>query len=366
MKDQSWAVLEESWTEINQAMGSLILCYHHINYADRITPEEFEENIKILIERGFKPIKLSEIYGFIEDKQSPPSKTVHITFDDGYADNYLFAFPILQKYGFYATIFVIANKVVSGIQRGTYDDLVGMSISDQIKNLEAKSKYISWEELKIMINSGLIEVGSHSLNHRACFSSSRVHKFNSDNSYEWFLELTNDKRLGIPIYEKKWDCATLCMKDDHRIRDYLANFVKERDGVLFFKKPNAQRILHREFKKVTKKYKPKFEYESHEEKLKRVETEVKESKKIIEENLGINVDFFCYPWGDYDVDVIYELQKNNYKAALTLNVGLVEKDSYPYLLPRIEVRNSKWLKKRLKIYSSSTVSKIYSKLYRII
>ena len=42
-------------------MGSLILCYHHINYGERITPEDFEENLKILKNDGFKAIKLKEI-----------------------------------------------------------------------------------------------------------------------------------------------------------------------------------------------------------------------------------------------------------------------------------------------------------------
>jgi len=347
-------------------MGSLILCYHHINYGERITPEDFEENLKILKDAGFKPIKLKEIYEFLENDESPPEKTVHITFDDGYADNYLYAYPILKKYGFFATIFVIASKVTEGLKRATYDQLVGMNIADQVKELEEKSRFVSWEELTEMVESGIFEVGSHSLNHRACFCCNKVHKFNPDNSYEWFIDLTNDRRLGVPIYEKKWDCATLCMKDDLGLRDYLANYVKEHGGVLFFKRPNAQKILMKEFKRYIKKYGVKFSFETREEKLKRVEREIKESKRIIEEKLGQKVDFFCYPWGDYDVDVIYELQRQSYKAGLTLNVGLVENDTYPFLFPRVEVRSFKWLKKRLTIYSSSTLSKIYSKIHRAI
>ncbi len=347
-------------------MGSLILCYHHINYGERITPEGFEENLKILKDSGFKPIKLNEIYEYLRKGKSPPEKTVHITFDDGYADNYLYAYPILKKYGFFATIFVIANKVVEGLKRATYDQLLGMNIANQVKELEEKSKYVSWEELTEMIESGIFEVGSHSLNHMACFCCDKVHKFNPDNSYEWYIELTNDRRLGVPIYEKKWDCTTLCMKDDFALRNHLANYVKEHGGVLFFKRPNAQNILMKEFKKYTKKHEIKFGFETQEEKLERVETEIKESKRIIEEKLWRKVYFFCYPWGDYDSDSIYELQRQNYKAGLTLNVGLVEKDTYPFLFPRVEVRSSKWLKKRLKIYSSSTLSRIYSKIHRSI
>jgi len=347
-------------------MGTLILCFHRINYNERISPEEFETIIEILIEENFKPIKLKDAFGYLERGESPPKRTVHITFDDGYSDNYLFAYPILKKYQFYATIFVIANKVASSIKRATYDELVGMNIADQLKSLEAKSKFVSWEELKTMVDSGIFEVGSHSLNHRACFSSNRVHKFNDGNGYEWFFELTNDRRLGVPIYEKKWDCATLCMKDDIALRNHMAEFVKEKGGILFMNKPIAQKLLKKEFKRYIKKQKPEFVYESKKEKLKRTEREIKESKELIEENLGAKIDFFCYPWGDYDVDVIYELQKNNYKAGFTLNVGLLEKNNYPYLLPRVEVRSAKWLKKRLKIYGTNSMAKIYSKIHRLL
>ncbi len=345
-------------------MGSLILCYHHINYNERITPEEFEENIKTLIEYGFKPIKLSEILEYLKNRKSPPSKTVHITFDDGYADNYLFAYPILKKYGFYATVFVIAAKIIEGIKRATYDELVGMNISDQIKNLQEKSKYISWDELSLMIDSGLVEIGSHSLNHRACFCCPKVHKFNCDNSYEWFLELTKDKRLGIPIYKKKWDCATVCMEDSLAVRDHMAEFVKKNGGVLFFKKKNAQKILLKEYKRFVKKNKIEFFYEPLENKIKRIQNEVIESKKVIEEKLGKKVDSFCYPWGDFDADVVYELIRAKYQAALTLEVGLVNKNSYPFLLPRVEVKSNQWLKRRLKIYSNDLTAKIYSRIHR--
>ena len=347
-------------------MGTLILCFHKINYGEKITPDDFEEILQILIEEGFKPIKLKEAFGYLEKGLSPPKRTVHITFDDGYSDNYLFAYPILKKYQFYATIFVIANKVANGIKRATYDELMGMNIADQLKSLEAKSKYVSWQELKTMMDSDIFEVGSHSLNHKACFSSSKVHKFNDGNGYEWFFELTNDKRLGIPIYEKKWDCATLCMKDDITIRDHMAEYVKEKGGILFMNKPNAQKLLLKEFKKYLRKHKPQFVYEDKKEKLKRVEREIRESKGIIEENLSAKIDFFCYPWGDYDVDVIYELQKNNYKAGFTLNVGLLDKNTYPYLLPRVEVRSAKWLRKRLKIYGNSSMARIYSKIHRAV
>ncbi|AEA33576.1 polysaccharide deacetylase family protein [Hippea maritima] len=345
-------------------MGSLILCYHSINYGQRIDPDTFEENLKALKESGFRPIKLSEIHDYLSQNKPLPEKTVHITFDDGYADNYIYAYPILKKYGFFATIFVVANKVSEGIKRATYDELVGMNIANQVNKLIEKSHFVSWDELIDMQQSGVFEVGSHSLNHKACFCCPKIHTFNSDNSYEWFLELTNDRRLGVPIYQKKWECTTLCMKDDLALRDYLADFVKNSGGVLFFRRRDAKSILRKMAKSYIKKHGLDINYDTQKDKEERIKRELQLSKQKLEENLGKKVDFFCYPWGHYDADVIYELQNSGYKAGLTLNVGLVEKNTYPYLLPRVEVRaDPRWFKKRLKIYSRPAFAKIYSKVY---
>ncbi|WP_025209708.1 polysaccharide deacetylase family protein [Hippea sp. KM1] len=348
-------------------MGSLILCYHNIDYGKRIDPDTFEKNLITLKENGFKPIRLSEIYSYIENNKPLPNKTVHITFDDGYADNYIYAYPILKKHGFFATIFIIANKVSDGIKRATYEELAGMNIANKAKELIERSTYVSWSELVLMLDSGVFEVGSHSLNHRACFCCPKIHTFNKDNSYDWFLELTNDRRLGLPIYHKKWECTTLCMRDDPRLRDYLAEFVKNEGGVLFFKRKDALSVLRKKARTFIRKNGLKVLFDTQKEKEERIEREIYQSKRIIEERLNRKIDFFCYPWGHYDEDVIYHLQKAGYKAALTLNVGLVEKNTYPYLLPRVEVRkNPAWLRKRLRIYSNPTIAKIYSKVYHLV
>jgi len=74
----------------------------------------------------------------IEQKNTIPTRTISITFDDGYRDNYTYAFPILKKYGLPATVFIIVNEV------GRLDRL-------------------SWDEIKEMQDSGIITFGSHTL-----------------------------------------------------------------------------------------------------------------------------------------------------------------------------------------------------------
>lgn len=65
---------------------------------------------------------------------------VVLTFDDGYKDFYTNAFPILKKYKFKSTIFIITDKV-------------------------GQNGYMTWEDLSELSESGLVEIGSHSISH---------------------------------------------------------------------------------------------------------------------------------------------------------------------------------------------------------
>jgi len=122
-----------------------VLMYHSIDYKDRITklslsPESFERQMRFLHERHYNVLPLEKVIPYIEKKEKAPPRTAAITFDDGYYNNYKYAYPVLKKYNLPATIFVIVNKV-------------GMP------------GYLHWEEIKEMSDSGIITIGSHTMNH---------------------------------------------------------------------------------------------------------------------------------------------------------------------------------------------------------
>lgn len=113
--------------------------YNYIN-----TPQSFEENIKVILENGYIPISIKELYDANNMKIKLPQKPILITFDDGYYSNYEYIYPILKKYNVKASIFIITNK-----------------IGKEIDNI----KYLSWNDCLEMQNSGLIEIFSHSTKH---------------------------------------------------------------------------------------------------------------------------------------------------------------------------------------------------------
>ncbi len=123
-----------------------ILLYHHVstnfetqNSRYNIPPEKFEEQIKWLFDNGYQTITISQLTHLIYYGGEIPQRPVVITFDDGNIDNYEYALPILKKYGFVATFYVVE----------TYVNGADMISTDQVKELIQEG----WE------------IGSHSKTH---------------------------------------------------------------------------------------------------------------------------------------------------------------------------------------------------------
>lgn len=92
----------------SKSNGALVLMYHSVSFSPAffvVKPKEFEKQIKFLKQSGLLCINFSELMRKIYAKESLLN-TVCVTFDDGYADNYEIALPILKKYGIPASIFV--------------------------------------------------------------------------------------------------------------------------------------------------------------------------------------------------------------------------------------------------------------------
>ncbi len=66
----------------------------------------FDNQMRWLKMRGYTSITLLELFEYMKNNKKIPRKSIVLTFDDGYADNWVFAYPILKKYGYSATIYV--------------------------------------------------------------------------------------------------------------------------------------------------------------------------------------------------------------------------------------------------------------------
>lgn len=152
------AIPLEGITVINDNRGVPIICYHHVcednpsKSSIVVTNEKFTEHLKTLKDNGYTTLTISQLNDYLFNNKPIPEKSVMITFDDGYNDNYSNAFPILKEFNMNATIFVISalidtdNYMTSSqvkelsdygidIQSHTANhvDLITLSYEDQLK-----------------------------------------------------------------------------------------------------------------------------------------------------------------------------------------------------------------------------------------
>jgi peptidoglycan/xylan/chitin deacetylase (PgdA/CDA1 family) len=122
----------------------------------RVTPAQFEKQVKWLSEQGFTFLTMSELYLNWSKVRLQP-KTVAITFDDGYADNLHQALLTLKKYSAKATIYVVVDR--HDRDWSTYKKAHHNSgeLTKEIKLTDA--------EIQQLVASGLVEIGSHTLTH---------------------------------------------------------------------------------------------------------------------------------------------------------------------------------------------------------
>lgn len=125
-----------------------VLMYHHVgplpDGADEIrkgltiSADEFEDQLKFFRDNGYTPVSFKRFDDMLKNR-AVPEKLVILTFDDGYDDNYTYAYELMKKYNVTGTFFIITNKI-------------------------GKREYMNEDQIVELAKSGN-EIGSHSVSH---------------------------------------------------------------------------------------------------------------------------------------------------------------------------------------------------------
>jgi peptidoglycan/xylan/chitin deacetylase (PgdA/CDA1 family)/folate-dependent phosphoribosylglycinamide formyltransferase PurN len=147
--------LRNMWLRLRRRTRCTVLLYHRVNdiSVDNVTTsiDRFIEHMAIL-KRRYRVLTLSEAVSELGAGRYLGPNVVVVTFDDGYADNYEAAAPILQHFGIPATFFITAGLV------GTADRFAHDQRSPHhFTNL-------SWDQVKSLVARGF-EIGSHGMTH---------------------------------------------------------------------------------------------------------------------------------------------------------------------------------------------------------
>lgn len=169
----------------------------------------FERQIKYLKESGYTSVTFKDLENTTDMKKI--KKPVMITFDDGYKDNYTCAYPILKKYGFKATIFLISSAI-------------------------GHEKFLSPSEILEM--QDCVEFGSHTVKH---------HQLGKMKSNEVDYELRESKRVIEKITRKNVSVISYPNGSYNRnvidtAKSYFKYAVTTRNGIFYDTPENEYQI----------------------------------------------------------------------------------------------------------------------------
>ncbi len=257
-----------------------VLVYHKVSpdlhpYFPSISPDQFERQITFL-RQHYSIFDLEELVDRSANAEIP-KRAVAITFDDGYADNYEFAFPILREHRVPATIFLATAAI--------------------------DNKHQLWHD-RIFDAFRFATNGNGSLVFEQVIREAKT--------------LSTDDRLRL--VEKTEDTLAPRIPEGLGARMLSWDQVKEMNaaGIRFGSHSVTHPILSREKRQEVRK-------------------ELMDSKSDLEYRLGTAVSLFAYPNGqpgDYDIDIKKQLQNSGYKCAMTTILGYNNAAVDPYELRR--------------------------------
>lgn len=248
-----------------------------------VTPETFAMQMRE-VKRHFDIIDLSEWIKLKEQNLPLPRKACAITFDDGWADNYEYAYPILKSENIPSTLFVVAEKIGTDFQ--FWPNIImaliigNTEIARVIQEHPLFAKIFQYAPIPAKLIDR--EYAAVYISHLKQFSDQEI--FTALNDIMWRSLLD----FELPNALMSWE-QLLTMKKSAlvNIGSHTCNHKRLTDAL------SEHEMIH----------------------------EIIDSKKIIENRLSSTIDLFCFPNGDYSPKAL-ELVQKNYAAAVTTQRGI--------------------------------------------
>jgi peptidoglycan/xylan/chitin deacetylase (PgdA/CDA1 family) len=317
--------------------GALILMYHRVAESNSdpwglcVTPKYFADHLEVL--RAYAhPLHLHHLTHKLENRRSI-NRSIVITFDDGYADNFYNAKSALEKYDIPATVFVTAGSINQKcefwwdeldrilLQPGTLPPDLTLKLNGQRYEwfLNQVASYSEVDYIKYRYWNALQE--------NAPSDRHRIYR----QLYELLYPLSAEARNTVLDQLRNWAGMTLSIRPTHRtLSPAELSALGEHELIEI----GAHTLTH-PFLSTLPAAQQKIE--------------IQQSKTYLETLLKKPVNSFSYPHGDYTEETISIVKDTGFHCACSSLTGNVYRRSDRFLLPRVEVQNwtgdqfTKWL-----------------------
>lgn len=180
--------------ETKQTCDVPIIMYHAVSDIQEIqgdyviSSSEFESDLTYLTKNGYNFVFVKDLVDFVNEKTTLPENPIVLSFDDGYYNNYLYAYPLIEKYNAKISLSPIAYCSELYTQNGEVNE---------------SYTHCTWEMLTEMCDSGLVELGSHSYNLHTCNDIQKgIGQMRGESDENYTVRITDDITLAQDIIEK--------------------------------------------------------------------------------------------------------------------------------------------------------------------
>jgi len=286
----------------------------------------FEDHLKWLRRRGWQTASLYDFHAHTTGERPLPERTVVLTFDDGYVDNWTYVAPLLEAYGFTGTVLVTPEFVDRrSLVRPTLADARAGRVNEDALDVRG---FMTWDELREVSSSGALSVQCHALTHTWYPVSERVVDFHhpGDHVYwlDWnahpedkpdYLRAPGQSRVpwGTPVYEHAKSLASRRYFPDPEEGAHITGYVGANGGDDFFSSAEWRSTLTKELESWRAAHGRAGRIETDDERAARIDSELVTSREIIGREVGAPVDFLVWPGGGYDEQAM-ERARELYRA----------------------------------------------------
>lgn len=297
----------------------------HNHLSLEVTPDHLEEIILYFRKREYDFISLEMLSSWLEKNSSTNRKFVIFTFDDGYKDNLLYAYPVFRKYNTPFTVYVT----------NSFPEKHAILWWYIIEDMVLKNNNISYSFSDCSINADCATY----IKKETAFSSLRglITKFNEENLENELTGFFNKYGYGISDFNKE---MTLTWEEVTQLaRDPLVTI-------------GAHTLNHYNLCNLTD------EQSFH---------EISESKRLIESKINCEVKHFSYPLGMYGTRETGHVKNINFMTATTTKTANIFSShiDYPFTLPRISV-NALTTEKVMTLQVNGFFPAILNRFHRVI
>jgi poly-beta-1,6-N-acetyl-D-glucosamine N-deacetylase len=329
-----------------QHQGVPVMLFHQVNKKSNTHPDELEQYFSYLKSNNYNTHTLAEIDALFAAQHKIPKKSVLLTFDDGYADNYTIVFPLLKKYNLKAVFFVNTLFIKDTADRSEisyeHSDTVNTNLIQKYFNQQdpRSEQYITWAEMAEMEASGLVDIQCHSHRHGMVFSTSVFKNVIRENDFvsagDYFVH--NGKPIvGAPLFKMRGELSNVGLKIDVQGLELFKKQFNETEAQVISKK--KRKAIYTDF--FTADFVGKhIQAYSQAEFKSRVDADISTNKSLIDAHLNKDVKAFAWPYGHNTTDSVPWMQALGIQYFFTCKKGTNTRTFKKEYIYRMELRKA--------------------------